>query len=129
MMIRIDILPTCMTIALSQIRGPVWFWFPSSQMSRSEPLSCIFNYLKCIRVSSLLFDTLPLSLSLSLSLSSFPQIVMAIANADIANATLKERWTFATPTPLVARKMAALLQVNSFSKLVIIHRLQMDTTR
>ena len=36
---------------------------------------------------------------------------MAIANADIANATLKERWTFATPTPLVARKMAALLQV------------------
>ena len=44
-------------------------------------------------------------------LSSFPQIVMAIANADIANATLKERWTFATPTPLVARKMAALLQV------------------
>ena len=43
---------------------------------------------------------------------SFPQIVMAIANADIANATLKERWTFATPTPLVARKMAALLQVH-----------------
>lgn len=64
-----------------------------------------------------------------LSPCSFPQIVMAIANADIANASLKERWTFATPTPLVARKMAALLQVyiilgmSNYSKIVCSYKI------
>ena len=111
----------------------LWFWIcKKTKKKKAKPRTCI-QWGNILHSVAGLVLTPSLSLDLSIlddfcnqtiiivvmlfppppSPSSFPQIVMAIANADIANATLKERWTFATPTPLVARKMAALLQVNS----------------
>ena len=42
--------------------------------------------------------------------SSFIQIVVAICNADVSNSSLRERWTYTTPSHLVTKKMAALIQ-------------------
>jgi len=36
---------------------------------------------------------------------------MAVANADSASISLKDRFLFSSPTPLILRKMAALIQV------------------
>lgn len=44
--------------------------------------------------------------------SSFLHVVIMLANADSANISLKERITFSSPTPLILRKMAALIQVD-----------------
>ena len=45
--------------------------------------------------------------------SSFLHVVILLANADSANISLKERITFSSPTPLILRKMAALVQVRN----------------
>ena len=45
--------------------------------------------------------------------SSFLHVVIMLANADSANISLKERITFSSPTPLILRKMAALIQVDT----------------
>ena len=41
--------------------------------------------------------------------SSFLQAIIAVANADSASTSLKDRVTFTNPQPLLLRKMAALI--------------------